>query len=204
MHRKRVTCELHDSYFRLMTIKHAIPKIELAIELLYNPVSWRSDELETRCCRESHHPAEGASGPPIEFGDQTSWWENAGMRTCPREAGPPGPRLSNPGERERHNTDGHKSGGGSIYCSSVRSPAPSHTQNLSNKVRGIYIFLKKSSLVFIIASICILHVDVYSCCIWLYNINWYCKEGVSDILKILRMTMRDNANTNRIEMIVRS
>ena len=28
MSRKRVTCELHDSYFRLMTIKHAIPKIE--------------------------------------------------------------------------------------------------------------------------------------------------------------------------------
>ena len=26
MHRKRVTWELHDSYFRLMTIKHAIPK----------------------------------------------------------------------------------------------------------------------------------------------------------------------------------
>ena len=37
-HRKRVTCELHDSYFRLMTIKHAIPKIERAIELLYNSV----------------------------------------------------------------------------------------------------------------------------------------------------------------------
>ena len=28
MHRKRVTCELHDNYFHLMTIKHAIPKIE--------------------------------------------------------------------------------------------------------------------------------------------------------------------------------
>ena len=27
MHQKRVTSELHDSYFRLMTIKHAIPKI---------------------------------------------------------------------------------------------------------------------------------------------------------------------------------
>ena len=38
MHRKRVTCELHDSYFRLMTIKHAIPKIEWVIELLYNSV----------------------------------------------------------------------------------------------------------------------------------------------------------------------
>ena len=52
MHQKRVTCELHDSYFRLMTIKHAIPQtaevthsdgqsggdIEWAIELLYNSV----------------------------------------------------------------------------------------------------------------------------------------------------------------------
>ena len=36
MHRKRVTCELHDSYFRLMTIKQAIPNIDWAIELLYN------------------------------------------------------------------------------------------------------------------------------------------------------------------------
>ena len=30
-HRKRVACELHDSYFRLMTIKHAISKIEWAL-----------------------------------------------------------------------------------------------------------------------------------------------------------------------------
>ena len=36
MHRKRVTCELHDSYFRLMTIKHAIPRIEWAIEWALN------------------------------------------------------------------------------------------------------------------------------------------------------------------------
>ena len=28
MHRKRVISELHDSYFRLMTIKHSISKIE--------------------------------------------------------------------------------------------------------------------------------------------------------------------------------
>ena len=32
MHRKRVTSELRDSYFRLMTIKHAIPNIEWVIE----------------------------------------------------------------------------------------------------------------------------------------------------------------------------
>ena len=30
-HRKRVTCELHDSCFRLMTIKHSISKIQRAI-----------------------------------------------------------------------------------------------------------------------------------------------------------------------------
>ena len=54
MHRKRVTCELHDSYFRLMTIKHSVSKIEWAIvggggggggvELLYNAV-----KTEVKC-----------------------------------------------------------------------------------------------------------------------------------------------------------
>ena len=120
MHRKRVTCELHDSYFRSMTIKNAIPKtaemthpdgqlwgdIKWAIELLYNSVEtgsqlvWRPDPLVTRCGRESEHPAEWASRPPVEH----------------------------PGERERK-TDG----GGSICCSSVRSPTPSHTQTFQIK-----------------------------------------------------------------------
>ena len=110
MHRKRVTCELHDSYFRLMTIKHAIPKIEWAIELLYNPVSWKSDELETRCGREIHHPAEGALGIPSEFGDPLV--TRCGRETSTQQkAEPPGLRLSSTGEQERHNADGHKSGG---------------------------------------------------------------------------------------------
>ena len=71
MHRKRVTCELHDSYFRLMTIKHAIPKIEWAIELLCNSVkagsqrvgdqrSWRQVVVEKATIRH-----EGCSGPPV-------------------------------------------------------------------------------------------------------------------------------------------
>ena len=80
MHWKRVTCELHDSYFHSMTIKHAIPRtaeviypdgqlwgdIEWAIELLYNsvktgsPLVWRPDLLVTRCGRESQHLAEWA------------------------------------------------------------------------------------------------------------------------------------------------
>ena len=73
MHRKRVTCELHDSYFRLMTIKHAIPKIEWAIELLYNSVktgsqwvgvemSWRQEVVKKATTQQN-----GPSGPPIEL-----------------------------------------------------------------------------------------------------------------------------------------
>ena len=36
MHRKRVTSELHDSYFRLLTIKHSISKIQWAIVWVLN------------------------------------------------------------------------------------------------------------------------------------------------------------------------
>ena len=39
MHRKRVTSELHDSYFRLMTIKHSISKIQWAIVWALNYLS---------------------------------------------------------------------------------------------------------------------------------------------------------------------
>ena len=103
MHPKKVTCELHDSYFRLMTIKHAIPRtaemthpggkswgdIEWAIELLYNSVK------------------------SVSFGVlETRWWQDAVERkTSTQRKEPPGLRLSNPGERERLNADGYKSGG---------------------------------------------------------------------------------------------
>ena len=95
MHRKRVTCELHDSHFRAMTIKHAIPKtaevthsdgqlwgdIEWAIELLYNSVKtgsqlvletrpvWRQDAVEKTSTQQS--------GPPVEQPRRTGkkpWW----------------------------------------------------------------------------------------------------------------------------------
>ena len=66
MHRKSVTSELHDSYFRLMTFKHSISKIQLAIvwalnyyltQLSLGPravAQQTSRELETRCGKESH------------------------------------------------------------------------------------------------------------------------------------------------------
>ena len=93
------------------------------------------------------------------FGDQTSWWEDAGMRTCSREAGPPGPQLSCLGEREWYTAMSGGAGEVNMLLSLFSLQLPL-THNLSNKVRGIF-FLKKSSLVFIIALKCILHVYVY-------------------------------------------
>ena len=104
MHGKGVTCELHDSYFRLMTIKHAILRtaevthpdsqswgdIERAIELLYNSVKTGSQSvLETR-----------------------SWRQDVVEKASTQQkAVPTGLRLSNPRQQEIHDADGHKSGG---------------------------------------------------------------------------------------------
>ena len=90
MHRKRVTSELHDSYFRLMTIKHSISKIEWAsndyITDLSSDSSWvrrpggqwscqlSSRPVGERCGRESHTRLRGPSGTPMEFGVQRRCW----------------------------------------------------------------------------------------------------------------------------------
>ena len=138
MYRKRVTCELHDSYFCLMTIKHAIPKIEWAIELLYNSVktgsqSWRSDELTTRCSRESQHSAE-------------SW----ALR-------PPGWAA----QENRKETRLWPIVWGSIYCSSVWSPTPSHTQPFQIKWEVYFIFKEVFARLYY-------YVNMSSACICVY------------------------------------
>ena len=75
-HRKRVTSELHDCYFRLMTIKHAISKIEWVIEWTLNYyITQKSSQFESSCSRvgvrvidesgrESHTRPKGALGNP--------------------------------------------------------------------------------------------------------------------------------------------
>ena len=43
MHQERVTCELHDSYFRSMMIKHAIPKtaeVAYSVGPLWEEIEW--------------------------------------------------------------------------------------------------------------------------------------------------------------------
>ena len=156
MHRKRVTCDLHDSFRRSMTIKHAIPRIPLvshpdgqlwgdiewAIELLYNSVKtgsqlvWWPDPSVTRCGRENQHPTEWAPGPPVE---QT--WRTGKKRLWPKEWW-------------------------WICCSSVRSPTPCHSKTLSNPFRTlsikweVYFFKRTVSLVFIVTSLLLC---------WVYN-----------------------------------
>ena len=135
-------------------------KKKVDVELLYNSVHRKFNQLQTRCWRESQHPAEGAIRSPIEqFGDQTIWRQDAvekasaqqketsGPRlisleitpdwgTYPREAGPPGPRLSSPGERERNAVMANRVGVNMLQFCSV-SNSLSHT-TLSIKVRGIF------------------------------------------------------------------
>ena len=120
MHRKRVTCEMHDSYFRSMKIKHAIPKtaevthsdgqlwgdIEWAIELLYNSVK-TGCQLVWR---------------PEGVGDKM--WQRK-----PSSSGELGPRASGWATQENgKETLMAMRVGRSINFSSLRSPTPSHTQ----------------------------------------------------------------------------
>ena len=66
MHRKRVTSELHDSCFRLMTIKHSISNIGWASNDYIIQLSSRASGVEDRtsCGKESHTRPTGPSGSP--------------------------------------------------------------------------------------------------------------------------------------------
>ena len=175
MYRKSVTCELHDSYFRLMTIKHAIPKIEWAIELLYNSVktgsrlvrgqrSRRQDVVEKATTQQK-----GPSGPPASF-LETSWWEDAGMRTCPREAGPPALRSSSsPGERERHTTMSGGAGKVNMLQSLFILQLPlSHTQQPFQIKWEVYFFKEVFARRYYCV-IMILQAYVYVLCVCIVN-----------------------------------
>ena len=114
MHRKRVTYELHDSYFRLMTIKHAIPKIEWVIELALNyyiTQSRQKTESWSYSWRRSYRRevvGKATSGPkgPWWVRVQRRCWQNVVEEASTQQkADPRGLQLSSPGERERHNTD---------------------------------------------------------------------------------------------------
>ena len=168
MHRKRVTCELHDSYFRSMMIKTCHSKdggsgifhwpfMEsdwVDVELLYNSVHRKFKEfgdqtsLERRCDRESQHPAKGALRPPInrslEIRELEKW---CCREKSTQQKGPQAPAWA-----------AKENGKETLMAIRVRfnmlqfcsvSNSLSHT-TLSNKVRGI--FFLKDCVVFIIVS----------------------------------------------------
>ena len=112
-HRKRVTSELHDSYFRSMTITQAIPKIAEVT----HPGRQISYEV-AEAWRRVHITAWEFEGNIrlsnwTEEDKQFSWRRRetrcSGESQHPGEW-TPGLWLSSHGERERHNADGHNFG----------------------------------------------------------------------------------------------
>ena len=102
-------------------------KKKVDVEQLCNSVHRKFNQLELRCGRENQHPAEGVLRPPIEqleirpVGEKMLEWG-----TCPREAGPPGPRLSCTGEEERNAIIARRLGVNMLQFCSV-SNSLSHT-----------------------------------------------------------------------------
>ena len=133
MHRKRVTSELHDSYFRLMTIKH------VGVELLFNSVEF--DEPKQL---------------PVEF--QTARDQMWKGKPHPTEEALGYPDGVDPSIRRTRKTqrDGHNSGVKIWSLCSVSSTL-SHA-NLEQPFRTlaikweVNIFVKKSSCIFVTES----------------------------------------------------
>ena len=137
MHRKRVTFEMHDSYFRLMTIKHTIPKI-LSGRLNYYITWWRQEvsSLEIR---------------PV--GEKMLEWKHVLERL-----GPLAPGWA--AQENENDTQRCSEGLWKSICWSLCSVS-NFVSHATFQIKWEIYFLKKSSLVFIIASMCILHVYVY-------------------------------------------
>ena len=112
----------------------------------------------------------GPSGPPMVFGDPLV--TRCGRESCTQQSGPLGLRLSSPGEQERHNADGHKSGGQYIAAMFglqlplTRKPWVTLFEPLQSSERYIY-FIKKSLL---IVYYC---VGMYPACICVYKHIYY-------------------------------
>ena len=127
MHRKRVTAELHDSYFRLMTIKHSISKIEWAsndyITQLSSTSQLSSSSSGGSCGRESHTRPKG-------LGALMNWGPEKMLIRCSKEIQhpaewTPGLRLCIRRKRKTQR-DGHKFGVKIFQLCSV-SRSLSHT-----------------------------------------------------------------------------
>ena len=126
------------------------------------------NHLKIRCGRENQHPAEGALRPLIDqleirpVGEKMLEWG-----TCPRKAGPPGPWLSSPGERERNAVMAIRVGVNMLqFC--LVSNSISHSKTFSNpfesfQIKWVVYFSKRlCPLVFIASLSFCMHMCMYS------------------------------------------
>ena len=125
------------------------------VELLYNSVKtgsqlvWRPDQLEKRCGKESQHPAEGVSGPPIESLEIRLVGEMLEWEHVPERLGPQAPGWA--AQENGKETRLWPIEWGLICCSSVRSPTLSHSQPFQIKWE-VYFSKRTVSLVIIVLS----------------------------------------------------
>ena len=191
MHRKRVTCEMHDSYFRSMMIKiyHSkdgrscifrwpfMGRDWVGVELLYNSVhrkfnqSWRNDAVEeTAPSRSGPRDPRLSSWRSDELairwvGEKMLEWEHVPERLGPQA---PGWAAQENGKETRLWPIEWRS----ISCSSVRSPTPSHTQPFEIKWE-VYFSKELSSLVFIVSLLWLcLHLHMSIQQLVLHNNTW--------------------------------
>ena len=124
MHRKRVTCELHDSYFRSMTIKHAIPKTAEVHEILsgrlnYYITQWRQEvsNFGVKMRKRKISPSRRSPQAPDWPVWRSESWEIRPVLVSrcsresqhPAESWAPGPLVEQPWRTGKKRGYGHKS-----------------------------------------------------------------------------------------------
>ena len=106
---------------------------ELEIRRAGDQKSLRQDVVEKATTQQK-----GPRDPRLSFGDQTRWWQDVVEKASTQQkAEPPGPRLSSPGERERHTVMSGGAGEVNMLQSLFSLQLPL-THKPYNKVRGIF------------------------------------------------------------------
>ena len=137
-------------------------KKKMDVELLYNSVHRKFNQLEFRSVGDKMRQRKPA---PSRGGLQAPDWAVAvgekmlGWGTCPREAWPPSPWLSSPGERERNVVIAIRVGVNMLQSCSVFNSLSHTTLSIKWEVD----FSKNSSL------LCPCYDSACICIMWLYN-----------------------------------
>ena len=137
---------------------------------------WRLDQLEKRCGRESQHPAEGALRPPIEqFGNQSSWWDDAGLRNMSQRGWAPRPPFEQPRRTGKNAVMANRMGVYMLQFCSVSNSLSHTTHSIKWEVYFSREMCRSSLLCCRYDSACICRCICIMClyswsCSWLYHI----------------------------------